>query len=130
MPESQQSGQRFPAEYVYETSLLKEKHICQWVLAQDGLGFPPTVQQVTEFASKVLVEPEKSGPLGDSWVQRFVQRNPSITIIQGKLDHVSASELLLNRSRNTSCRESRSVPAYPRGAPAMWSRYLLWQLGS
>jgi hypothetical protein len=51
-----------------------------WARAQGSLGFPPTVDEVINFAQQILHLSGGSGTLDRNWLEAFAHRNPDVVI--------------------------------------------------
>lgn len=71
-----------PRSYAFEPwqrlSQAQERDLAGWIITQGRCGFAPTHQQVREIAYKVASAQGDTRPIGQSWVEGFLQRNPTI----------------------------------------------------
>ncbi|KUI55247.1 Hemoglobin subunit beta [Cytospora mali] len=74
---------RQPRQFAHETrqrlSRSQEDNLTKWATAQIELGLPPTHAEVKELAQRILARQGDLQPLGHHWIERFLERNPSIS---------------------------------------------------
>lgn len=61
---------------------MDERLIVSWFVLQDTFGMTPTKTQITELAVKFLQERGDPEPLGQWWIDRFVERHEPIQRIR------------------------------------------------
>ncbi|KAI1000588.1 hypothetical protein K3495_g7605 [Podosphaera aphanis] len=61
-------------------SLTQENCLAEWIRVQGNLGLPPTHHQFKVMAERILQVDGNFQPLGKNWVQKFINRNPSIKV--------------------------------------------------
>ncbi|KAK8869161.1 transposase [Apiospora arundinis] len=59
-------------------SPVQEKHLADWILAQEALGVAPTHTQIKELAQRVLALHGNPMPLGKNWIESFLRRHPAL----------------------------------------------------
>ncbi|KAK8007228.1 hypothetical protein PG989_001218 [Apiospora arundinis] len=59
-------------------SPVQEKHLADWILAQEALGVAPTHTQIKELAQRVLALHGNPMPLGKNWIESFLRRQPAL----------------------------------------------------
>ena len=64
---------------------VQEKHLVNWILAQEALGLPLTHAQIREFAGRILKVKGDGDPVGKSWMQSFLRRHPEINTKKARL---------------------------------------------
>ncbi|KAJ4859594.1 tc5 transposase DNA-binding domain-containing protein [Trichoderma breve] len=77
-------------EHKQRLSKDKEHHLAQWILASDELGFPPSYQEVRDFAAKVVKAGGDDEPLGKAWLDNFLRRNSQLKNV--KWPHLKTAE--------------------------------------
>ncbi|KAI0999709.1 hypothetical protein K3495_g8488, partial [Podosphaera aphanis] len=61
-------------------SLTQENCLAEWIRVQGNLGLPPAHHQLKVMAERILQVDGNFQPLGKNWVQKFINRNPSIKV--------------------------------------------------
>ncbi|KAI0996863.1 hypothetical protein K3495_g11320 [Podosphaera aphanis] len=61
-------------------SLTQENCLAEWIRVQGNLGLPLTHHQFKVMAEGILQVDGNFRPLGKKWVQKFINRNPSIKV--------------------------------------------------
>ncbi|KAL1838324.1 hypothetical protein VTK73DRAFT_4356 [Phialemonium thermophilum] len=67
---------RLANEPCQRLSIDQERHLANWIIAQEALGQPLTHAQIKSFASRILQTGGDFRPLGKHWIQHFLARNP------------------------------------------------------
>lgn len=70
-------------EHNQRLSKQQESHLVNWIISQGALGFAPTHQQVREFAARIVKAGGDDQPLGKSWIEGFLRRNPEVKTVRG-----------------------------------------------
>lgn len=63
-----------------QLSVAQERNLAGWTRAQGSLGFPPTVDEVIDFAQQILHLSGGSGTFERNWLEAFARRNPDVVI--------------------------------------------------
>ena len=74
---AQPKGQ-FEAQSMQKLSPYHEKHLADWVLAQEALGLPVKHQQIEVFANRILLASGSTEKVGKHWLQKFLKRYPAL----------------------------------------------------
>lgn len=65
----------------------EEKFLVEWILQEDRIGWPPTIQRVRDMATLLAKAHGDEKPIGVNWIQGFKRRNPEVkTMIGRKID--------------------------------------------
>jgi len=63
----------------------QEDFLTNWVLEQDLQGFAPSHTRLREMAARIIGQNYDTKALGKSWVSGYLQRNPCIKSLVGRL---------------------------------------------
>ncbi|EAQ88883.1 hypothetical protein CHGG_05502 [Chaetomium globosum CBS 148.51] len=72
---AQPKGQ-YEAQVMQKLSPDQEKHLADWVLAQEALGLPVKHRQIEVFANRILRASGSDQTIGEHWLQKFIGRYP------------------------------------------------------
>lgn len=76
----------------------QEKRVCEWILAQESLGFAPRASTVRLVVTGMLKEGGDSKPLGRKWMEGFKKRNPEVHTKIGRAQESSRFDGFTHKS--------------------------------